>query len=102
MRSVLTGGVAASNVHPFDAAREAMITTYDLQARVQGVSPSSYSGAASPTAILPPMIEKLATTLIGSAAAGRAVDVNVITLRAAAREIVLGMVFSIAWDQAVR
>jgi hypothetical protein len=63
MRSVLTGGVAASSIHPFETARESMLTTYQVQARAEGVSAASYSGAASPTAVLPPLIEQLASRL---------------------------------------
>jgi hypothetical protein len=67
MRSVLTGGVAASSIHPFETARETMLTMYQMQARAEGVSAASYSDAVSPTAILPPLIEQLASRLSAKA-----------------------------------
>jgi hypothetical protein len=63
MRSVVSGGYAVSGTNPMDAARETMLTLYQTQARAEGVAPSAYSGAASPTAVLPPMIEQLASRL---------------------------------------
>jgi hypothetical protein len=67
MQSVLSGGVASSSVHPFDEVRERMLAMYQTQAQTAGVASSSYSGAASPTAILPPLIEKFASRLAAEA-----------------------------------
>jgi hypothetical protein len=64
MRSVLTGGIVGSSFgHPFDTAQQVILSMYQMQARAEGVSASSSSGAASPTEVLPAMIEQLASRL---------------------------------------
>jgi hypothetical protein len=65
MRSVLQGGEASESSHPYDEAQDRMVAMYQVQARV--LDAPSDAVAASPTAILPAMIEQLGSRLSGKA-----------------------------------
>jgi hypothetical protein len=72
MRSVLEGGFAATNSSPYDTAQNTLLQLYQAQAKAEGVPADAYSDAASPTAVLPALIEHVGARL--AAKAGDEVD----------------------------
>jgi hypothetical protein len=67
MRSVLQGGEGSENSHPYDAAQDMIVAMYEAQANALDVPVTWDADVASPTAILPAMIEQLGSRLAGRA-----------------------------------